>query len=1094
MERRTGRRLVEAARRLLPSGGNYLNTKGLWNDPGSGQFIRKGRSTAKARSLYQFARLGEDVRDRLRETGRGVARVADRRMERGGLFKGDLVDVEYVDDVFGRVRATTSGRAYNVRWERFENVDLPDAPDVPTPEPVVPSAAEIRNAESVPEFIRLATARYGTRSAQQLADPTQRRENLRWLGQMYDDGVLTASGNVDLVTLSRLVPELDDPGQQQVEVDEVGHLISTARRTAAMREAHGTRLGQTVRALGGTPQGGDAELGLLLQGIPITMDRDPMVGERLPTDEIAAMYVRHPLLGEMGDLYGVPFLTTATANQPGLGAFHVSDRTTGPGPESSYITLVDIGTPMHDGQSDHPPSFDTIEEMFGSGASVLDWSVDGMIRHEYGHYMDEFFMSGDTMAGRRSDDPTSKLYQRDRMISAWENVETILSTYAAADHRELAAELFCLISHRDYPRWKASRTEPELVARLNATESYFNPDGVPFYPNPDGIDVPEIPSRPNTLVAAREVRTRLVEDWFSLGTPDTQVSPVKNRTVTGADAKRLFTFKMADGVTAEVRKTERDGDTFYVKGSLIAPDGTKVGEFARDVDANGVYVKNRIFQMFPAYQNKGIGSRFVAESLRRAQAAGFKEARVGAYTDGAGRFVGSYVWARAGFDWSSGTQAAIVADALEQGMNPRGRLQFAVENLTPEVRAKAEAYIEAIRRNVDVKDPELFSEDMPTPNDIAMLGWTPGATTWPGREFLSGGKPGDGRYFSAMEWEGVMRFGVPPRSTQRINATTRPQINPLRNTAVAYPGMAPATDADRERLRIPPAWTDVHVATDPEAPMQARGRDDKGRAQSIYSAEHTEQQAAAKYERVARLVETVDQLDTAIAADMDTNDTAAALKLIRFFGMRPGSTADTGAAKKAYGATTLEVRHVRQYPDTGRTTFSFTGKKGVPITVSTRDPDIYRMIEARVQGKDRRDTLFDTSASQVRDYMNAAMGTTDFNPKDLRTMRANAIAIQMVGSMRRPTTWKKYREARNKVADAVSKELGNTRAVALSGYINPTVFAEWEAALDTEWASYGPRKLAASISKASTTDLRQMLKRDLPADVIAAIERELASR
>jgi DNA topoisomerase IB len=37
--------------------------------------------------------------------------------------------------------------------------------------------------------------------------------------------------------------------------------------------------------------------------------------------------------------------------------------------------------------------------------------------------------------------------------------------------------------------------------------------------------------------------------------------------------------------------------------------------------------------------------------------------------------------------------------------------------------------------------------------------------------------------------------------------------------------------------------------------------------------------------------------------------------------------------------------------------------------------------------------------------------------------------------------------ARNKVADAVAKALGNTRAVTLSSYINPTVFAAWEGGL-----------------------------------------------
>lgn len=307
---------------------------------------------------------------------------------------------------------------------------------------------------------------------------------------------------------------------------------------------------------------------------------------------------------------------------------------------------------------------------------------------------------------------------------------------------------------------------------------------------------------------------------------------------------------------------------------------------------------------------------------------------------------------------------------------------------------------------------------------------------------------------------------LPKLSRQRPAVRSRPAISPDRRNPFAeqadavetsyqstspYPGMRPVTPDERKALRvegrpIPPAWTDVYVATDPDAAMRARGVDAKGRHQYIYSAAHEARAAAAKYERTKVLAGRVGALDAALERDAMNDPAAAATALIRHFGLRPGSTADTKARKKAYGATTLQARHVKQYPDTGRTTLSFMGKSGQKITVSTRDPAIYDLLDRWTAGKTGTTPLFDTSDALVRLYVQRHLGD-EFTTKDLRTLHANVLALDMVSSMRRPTTLAKFKQARNKIADAVAKALGNTRAVTLSNYIDPTVFAPWEGAL-----------------------------------------------
>ena len=59
-------------------------------------------------------------------------------------------------------------------------------------------------------------------------------------------------------------------------------------------------------------------------------------------------------------------------------------------------------------------------------------------------------------------------------------------------------------------------------------------------------------------------------------------------------------------------------------------------------------------------------------------------------------------------------------------------------------------------------------------------------------------------------------------------------------------------------------------------------------------------------------------------------------------------------------------------------------------------------------------------------------------------MKANALAMETIEAMDVPADNKTLKNAYNHVGDVVSSQIGNTRAVASSDYINPAVFAPWE--------------------------------------------------
>jgi DNA topoisomerase IB len=250
-----------------------------------------------------------------------------------------------------------------------------------------------------------------------------------------------------------------------------------------------------------------------------------------------------------------------------------------------------------------------------------------------------------------------------------------------------------------------------------------------------------------------------------------------------------------------------------------------------------------------------------------------------------------------------------------------------------------------------------------------------------------------------------------------------------------------ADQARLSKLGVPPAWTDVKLSADPEAALQVVGKDAKGRSQYIYSAEHTERAAAEKFARLSEFNKVAGGVREQAYRDMHNasltdsqRDTAAALALISETGFRAGSDADTGAEKKAFGASNLLSSHVTVDGDTLH--FNFTGKKGVDQSHSIHNPALAKYVVGR-EGR-----LFDTNDAKIRTYMKQTAGI-DFKVKDFRTWHGTAEAVRAISAMPKPANDAAFKKARTAVGKVVAAKLGNTPSVALASYINPAVFAQW---------------------------------------------------
>jgi len=244
------------------------------------------------------------------------------------------------------------------------------------------------------------------------------------------------------------------------------------------------------------------------------------------------------------------------------------------------------------------------------------------------------------------------------------------------------------------------------------------------------------------------------------------------------------------------------------------------------------------------------------------------------------------------------------------------------------------------------------------------------------------------------------------------------------------------------RLKIPPAWTDVEFDSNPDATLLVKGKDAKGRLQYVYSDAHWAKAAEAKFARVNELNQKFEEISKQNKANLkgENKEPALVIDLIMKTGIRPGSDEDTKAKVKAYGATTLEGRHVIQ--EGGKIYLNFIGKKGVDLKIPIQDSDIGRMLIERKMNRGDNKKLFDVSNSRLLNYTHMLDGG-GFKTKDFRTLLGTKTAMNLVKTTDRPSNAKDYKRKVMDIAKKVASVLGNTPSVALGSYISPVVFADW---------------------------------------------------
>jgi len=293
------------------------------------------------------------------------------------------------------------------------------------------------------------------------------------------------------------------------------------------------------------------------------------------------------------------------------------------------------------------------------------------------------------------------------------------------------------------------------------------------------------------------------------------------------------------------------------------------------------------------------------------------------------------------------------------------------------------------------------------------------------------------------------------------------------------------------RLAIPPAWTDVWIATDARAHLQATGRDARGRKQYRYHERFREVRDEAKYEHMLEFARALPKIRARVDADLAKTgllkDTVLAtiVRLLETTLIRVGNE-EYAKDNDSFGLTTLRDKHV--HVEGSRVRFRFRGKSGKDHDVDTRDRRVARVVRAlqELPGQELFTFVDDEGeahridSDDVNAYVREISGE-DFTAKDFRTWAGTVLAAR---SLATTGPAENVRHARKNVTAAVAQvaaRLGNTPAVCRKCYVHPAIVE-----------SYFDGELTRTLGKRGDPDLAEGDLAGEEARVLRFLERRLS--
>ncbi|HEX2092508.1 MAG TPA: hypothetical protein VHG28_08915 [Longimicrobiaceae bacterium] len=255
-------------------------------------------------------------------------------------------------------------------------------------------------------------------------------------------------------------------------------------------------------------------------------------------------------------------------------------------------------------------------------------------------------------------------------------------------------------------------------------------------------------------------------------------------------------------------------------------------------------------------------------------------------------------------------------------------------------------------------------------------------------------------------------------------------------------------------LAVPPAWTEVEIAADPRAKVQATGIDSAGRKQYRYHPDFVSGGARRKYRKLLEYARALPRLREVTNEHLRRKGLgrekvlATIVRLMTRGFFRVGSER-YAVENRTFGITTLRKRHLEIRGND--LYFRYVGKKSIHQHHVIADTPLVRIIREMTklpgprlfqyvgeEGKPQKVTAQDVNA-----YIKEILGER-YTSKDIRTWGGTVRLATILADLGPP---KSEAEAKKNVVLAcklVSAELGNTPAVCRSAYVHPAVLEKYQ--------------------------------------------------
>jgi DNA topoisomerase-1 len=255
-----------------------------------------------------------------------------------------------------------------------------------------------------------------------------------------------------------------------------------------------------------------------------------------------------------------------------------------------------------------------------------------------------------------------------------------------------------------------------------------------------------------------------------------------------------------------------------------------------------------------------------------------------------------------------------------------------------------------------------------------------------------------------------------------------------------------------DSLRIPPAWRDVHISTNPRAAIQVWGFDARGRKQYKYHPRAVEKGELRKYYRVRQMARDLPALRAKMHRDfrrqgMTKEKVCAGIVLLIGEGFFRVGSDKYLKENNTFGITTMRKSHVTILGDT--VTFEYRGKRSITQRNVVVDKGLTRFVSSLLESPGAR--LFryqqdgrwqDVDSHDVNDYIES-VAQFPYTAKDFRTWGGTLRAATILAELGKG---KSQNERKKNVVTAVrlvASELGNTPAICRKSYVHPVVVMKY---------------------------------------------------